>query len=462
MRAEPYAGLVPDRNTPGYRYAETAPHLLVTGPTGIGKSRRVLAPGAIQWEGPVVLVSSKDDLLCLVCAFRARSGNGYLPQLLDLRPVANPVYPHGVQQVRTDPTMLIRSRDEALTIAELLIQIASVGMGGSTEDVTDAGIWDTLAAAPLASILWAASPCADEILGEQVRGIAWAMEAAEDTQTEPTGDEDEVPPCWTVAAAAVGGIYGSKTAGILLLDPRQRDSVAINVSKALTPWMRDAVRRPDLPILQPEQLDDNKATLYILAPETGTAAAAAVSVVDSLILRWREKESAGLNDSRLLLVIDELPNTVPLPKLTTYIGEARGLGVNIVAAVQATSQLARKYGAAQLTELRDVFPATLVMYGAPEWELLESAARWAGMADRRVESFDQASGARSLSSNAGQLLVPGDLISRGREAARLLRRGTPGELVAVPDYSVIFDGEQRARLANNVKRAITCGGATAA
>ncbi|TLP73304.1 hypothetical protein [Nesterenkonia sphaerica] len=42
---------------------ETAPHVLVSGPTGRGKTTRVLAPGALMWRGPRVIVSSKTDYL---------------------------------------------------------------------------------------------------------------------------------------------------------------------------------------------------------------------------------------------------------------------------------------------------------------------------------------------------------------------------------------------------------------
>src|SRR5690625_7774515 len=41
----------------------TAPHLLVCGPTGSQKTTGVLAPGALLWKGPRVVVSSKTDFL---------------------------------------------------------------------------------------------------------------------------------------------------------------------------------------------------------------------------------------------------------------------------------------------------------------------------------------------------------------------------------------------------------------
>lgn len=48
----PYAGTFKGTVVP------TAPHLLVSGPTGRGKSLRVLVPGALMWRGPRVLVTA--------------------------------------------------------------------------------------------------------------------------------------------------------------------------------------------------------------------------------------------------------------------------------------------------------------------------------------------------------------------------------------------------------------------
>ncbi|PVY22504.1 type IV secretory system conjugative DNA transfer family protein [Williamsia muralis] len=446
----------PEGQRPKAVPATSQPHVLVSGPTGVGKTRRVLAPAAAMWQGPAVVVSSKDDLMNLVSPRRDPLCTDR-PQLLDLRPVHDPVYPVGVEPVRTDPTMLVRDSDECMTLAELLIQVGSIGMGGSTENVTDGGLWDSLAVPPLAGLIWAASPLADRWMGKGVRGIHWLMPAMEvtDIDAETAGQLDaardngtlgELPPSWwttsTALEAAGKSILAMRLMGLLDMDPRQRDSVKINLQKAVGPWLRDSIRRSDLPIFDPGRLDRQGATLYILAPADGVAAAAAVSVIDALIHRWREKESAGRSEARLLMVIDELPNTAPLPKLTTYIGEARGLGVNIIAAVQGSSQFARKFGNAQLVELRDVFPATMVMLGAPEWEALEAAARWSGLTLRRTETIDAGSGRRTLSDSVGQLVEPAELAPGGLEVARLLSRGTAGQLVAVPDWSRLMEDRQ--------------------
>lgn len=428
-----YAGLV--RTGKREALAVPGPHLLVSGPTGVGKSRRVLAPAAAMWQGPAVVVSSKDDLMQLVHTRRAPEGEAYV---LDLRPVSGEaLYPPGITRVRIDPTALICDQEDAVRVAELLIACGSVGMGGSSEDVTDAGLWDSQAVSPLAAILFAASPVG---LGG---GITWALAAVD--SPHKLDDDDPFSACWPNAVAVCEdddehSPHARRLARVLGMEDRQRDSVAMNMQKALTPWLREAVRGGDLPPWDPAMLDVGKPVLHILAPADGTAAGAAVGLLDDLVNRWRGKTAALDRESSLLLCIDELPNTAPLPKLTTYVGEARGLGVTIIAAVQATVQLERKYGPAQLRELRSIFPSTLVMYGAPEREMLDAAAWWMGRTERRSESYDPGGGGNRQHSVSVEAVVEGvDLIPGDDEHARLLLAGGPGQLVEIPDWSVVWD-----------------------
>jgi type IV secretion system protein VirD4 len=139
---------------------------------------------------------------------------------------------------------------------------------------------------------------------------------------------------------------------------------------------------------------------------------------------------------RLLMMIDDLPNTAPIPNLRSIVGEGRGHGVNLVAAVQASSQLDTVYGTAYADELRDIFPATAIMYGAREPELLAAAESWSGLTTRHPETYSQADGRAYLHSELGAGLRWQELLPRNRDEARLLVRGTLGSSVEIPDWTV--------------------------
>jgi Type IV secretory system Conjugative DNA transfer len=405
----------------------TGPHVLISAPTETGKTRRLLAPAAVLWGGPAVVVSSKDDLMQLVMQRR------YGPKaLVDLRPIASPVYPIGVEPTVYDPTANIFTPYEALTVAETIMQMATVGLGSGADQVSDGGVWESQAAGPLAAFLYAASPAGNN------EGMDWVLRAVDnlDTASPNAGKK----PGW-LQAAAICHRYEVLAMGmtrILEMEPRQRDSVAITMRKAITPWLRTSLMAADVAdfttAFDPRFLDDPQATLFVLAPADGTVAGAAVTLLDSLVRRWREKTSRREQFYRLLMVIDELPNTAPIPSLRRIVGEGRGLGLNMMAAVQASSQLDVVYGPQYANELRDIFPVNVIMYGAHERELLEAPENWSGLTFRRTESYGQADGHKGLSSDLGAGLRWQELLPPDREHARVIVKGGLGQLHDIPDW----------------------------
>jgi hypothetical protein len=212
--------------------------------------------------------------------------------------------------------------------------------------------------------------------------------------------------------------------------------------KAVMPWMRLALRGIEYPAFDEDFLADPGATLYVLSPAEGSIAGAAVTLLEHLVKVWRAKTARREMRQRLLVVIDEATNVAPMPALRRHVSEGRGLGVNFVVAVQASSQLDTVYGSAYARELRDTFPAALVMFGAAEMDMLHRAEEWTLQTTRRQESFDQATGAKTLSSQLGSTLDYRRLLPENRDHARLLLRGTSGVRTEIPDWSTfvgLFD-----------------------
>ncbi|KEP38795.1 type VI secretion protein [Mycobacterium kansasii] len=453
----PYCGLIYDRKNHQVR-AATPPHILVSAPTRTGKTRRILAPAALLHPGPEVLVSSKPDLAELVLTKRCLGVTG----VIDLRPEQTEVWPDTVRRMVTDPTRTITDALEALTVAETMLAIGGVGFGGASggNTVAAGGLWETQAAPPLACLLYAASPLGNGL------GIPWVLDAVQDFGIDDGQDgtvADVGRPSWLTA-------YGLCThpklaaplyAVIAGMDSRLRDSIKITVSKAVTPWLRlglnsdagapylSAVERMSVESFDVRMLDEPDATLFVIAPNTGSVAGAAVALIDSIVRHFRRKTANHQLTHRLLLELDEVCNSCPLPDLLTYVGESAGLGVNILATVQASSHFDVVYGPKYADALRDMFPGTLIMYGAHERHLLEQASHWLGETTRRTESYEPNGGSRSLSSQFGQAIGWQELLPQNREEAQLLQRGTAGERVHIPDWNeflAIFDQAVRRRL----------------
>ena len=407
--------------------AEAPAHVLVSAPTETGKTTGVLAPAAVLWGGPAVCVSSKDDLMWLVG--QRRWGP---KQVIDLRPDYSPLYPGDVEARSFDPTALITTADQAVTAANTMMQMSAVGLGSGVDQVSDGGVWEANTEAPLAAMLYAASPCGNG------KGIEWVLLAVDNVRQD---DQHPDAPGWHSAARRVADqpLFRNALLRTLDMDPKQRDSIALTMRKAVTPWMRLGLRGITAPTFDESFLCQPDATLYILASPEGAIAGAAVTLLEHLVRSWRGKTARKEMLHRLLILIDEAANVAPMPALRRHVSEGRGLGVNLLLSVQASSQFDTVYGTSYARELRDTFPAALIMYGAAEMDMLQRAEQWSRQTTRRQETFDQASGSKTLSSHLSSSLDYRRLLPSNQGYARLLRRGTAGVITELPDWGTFVE-----------------------
>ena len=414
---------------------ESAPHVGCFAPPGMGKTSKWLAQSAVLWPAPALVSSSKDDLMQMVASRR-----GGPIALIDLRPIIAPYYPADFRPYRFDPTMLISSFDDAKATAQSLLSTSAVALSGTTfRSGADPGPWDQLAIAPLTCLLYGASPAATGL------GMDWTLEAAENVAkpTRPGAYQTSFEPGWASASAWSGNrLYEARVRAVLDMEAKQRDSVKMTVTKVLTPWLLTSQRDKPHPPLELSFFDSDKTpTLYLLTPADGTVAAQAIVLMDQLINRQRTKVAQWEEFSRIGLFLDEITNT-PVPRLPQYLAESRGLGACICFAAQAGSQLDAIYGPLQGKAIRDITPAALIMYGSHERDIMESAAFWSGKATRSQQSYDHNHDGKTTARHYGNALDAAELLPRNTSEARLIPRGTPGEMVELldwPDFLIYFD-----------------------
>lgn len=405
-------------------------------------SRTVLAPAALEWGArPAVVVSSKADLAGLCAPTRARYGPTYL---MDLSAEVKDSDLGGapVTRVGSDPTTLIHNDDSAMSLAGLLQEVGPLitGNGSGGGGGGDGEFWKSLALPALAGVVRAAGTYYDikDNTDKPGGGIRWAIEAAmieEGPGQDAEGNVDLEVPSWDTAIHRLRSI-GSRHALSLEAAKRrpdeQRSSIGINMQVAMNSWLMDEVAGDGTaPPFRPAMLEEPGASLFIVSPLSGGGAPAAAATLTALVDHWRKRVDELPS---LLMIVDELPNTSPLPRLANWVGEARGLGIRLVAAVQASSQFERKWGAAGMRELRDLFPQVLILPpGGLERELLDAAAWTTGHVERGTASTDVAghvSGGRDkVEAVTGPSLLPPKDGGKGR----LLIAGTPGHLVDLPD-----------------------------
>ncbi|MFL0242636.1 type IV secretory system conjugative DNA transfer family protein [Mycobacterium sp. SMC-17] len=423
---------------------ESAPHVGAFAPPGTGKSRRWLAQSAILWPGSAVVSSSKDDLMQMVASRRPGKS-----ALIDLRPINAPFYPKDFVSMAFDPTASITCMDDAEALTKSLLSTTSISLSGSTfRTGGDNGPWNELAFAPLTCLLYAASPRGTG------QGIRWAVEGAENVEKLPQGGAPhqlKFSPGWAAAAIwTEDPLYLARVESVLDMDAKQRDSVKMTVTKVLTAWLMTARHDRDLPALDLSFLDEPGSTLYLLTPADGAVAVQAIVLFDQLIDRQRRKVAQWEQFSRLGMFLDEITNT-PIPRLPQYLAESRGLGCHICYACQAGAQLDAIYGPLQGKAIRAVTPATLIMYGSHEHDIMESAAFWAGKATRSQQSYDHNGDNKNTNRHFGNALEGAELMPRSRDEARLIPRGEPGEMVELMDFDdfIVYLDELRSAAAKS-------------
>lgn len=405
----PFAGFSTGTMAAAGDFAPSGPHLLVSAPTGVGKTRRVLGPAAKYWDGPAVLVSSKPDLVDLLAQDRINSGGHGHTWVLDLSgKIPDSDLPDGASKVYLDPTLLAVDNDSALDIAQIMVATS----GG---DMDRDPFWGNMAKPIVAGLLRAAG----------TDGIDWAAAAsgiyasvperpvtalANQIKTGEYGDPDEPEtaerlddllkqaqqqeslwsaersyarlttepstPAWFAAAMRLQLLgqfdLSTQIRNLIFNDSnRTAGSIAMIVQLAFSAWLRDSIQPPEgAQLFHPDLMKHPRSTLFIVSPPDGIATPAALVAMDTLAARWRDNQTEKNKLKQLLFVIDEVCNTAPWAKLPVVVTEARSMGVAVVAAVQTTWQFNRAYDHHTGEEIRRVFPSVLLLTGATEPELL--------------------------------------------------------------------------------------------
>ena len=375
-----YVGFDEDRPT---KRMISGHHTLVVGATGSGKTRRVLGPATSIWDGPVVNVSSKPDMVAMTCESRQYAGGQGHTYFLDLaQSITDEQLPAGVQRVYFDPCRLIQTDSDAMRMVDSF-------RGAQSNQGGDSQFWESLAAPVAAAILRAGSLHPD--------GIRWVMQAkgrseagcllldfvADGTDELPSEDWTirDIPPSWDAAILllkAAGSDLWTALRDIRDRSKTQTSNVGIHLDSWLAPWTDPSLCPPegeDVMLFTPTLLQNNRATLYIVAAAGGVSNMITLICFDTILNRWRKNQTEDVRLPRLLFAVDELCNTAPWLKLPVVVTEARGMGIAVLAGVQSTEQFVRQFGGNVRDELRDVFPSFLCLPGADERHLWDRVER---------------------------------------------------------------------------------------
>jgi len=375
----------------GVLLATEARHsLLVVGPTQSGKTSGLAVPALLEWRGPVIATSVKDDLAAATLAWRARHGPCW---------VFDPTRASGLQPLAGwSPLASCPDWSGAQRVAGWLVEATPARSG-----MADAAFWYAAAAKQLAPLLLAAQR-GGMGMAEVVR---WTNAGAFDEPSrllELSGEG---------AAAAALAACESRDARIL-------SSVATTLETVLAPFEDPVVAASTASAdIDLDALISTGGSLYLCGPSheqhrvQGLFAALVSSAVAAAIVRVGNTRRPL--DPPLLVVLDEAANIAPIRDLDTLASTAAGMGVQLVTVCQDLAQLSARYGPDRSRTIANNHRAKLLLSGVSDLTTLDLLSGLAGETAVREHTVthDLRDGRRTRSSAiALRRLAPTDELRR--------------------------------------------------
>lgn len=298
--------------------AEPGHSLLVLGPTQSGKTSGLAIPAILEWPGPVVATSVKNDLLA--ATFDARRERG---TVWTYDPTGSVT---GVPHAGWSPLANCHTWSGALRTASWLSQAAR------TRDLQESDFWFANAAKLLAPLLFAAAT-AGMTMTDVVRWVDLQEETEVRLLLESAGIAE--------ALAAADASWNR--------EDRAKSSVYTTAETILSafadPVVAASAKECDI---VPEQLLEGGAhSLYICSPlhEQARLRPLFTALVQHVLaVAYEQAALRGRLDPPLLLVLDEAANIAPLRDLDQIASTAAGLGIQLVTIWQDRAQIMARYG----------------------------------------------------------------------------------------------------------------------
>jgi type IV secretion system protein VirD4 len=292
--------------------AEPLQPVIALGPPQSLKTSGLVIPAILEWDGPVLAVSIRPDLIQTTMSRRWPRGEVYIYD------------PAGVTDMEANgwsPLPRSETWEGAFRMA-----LALLGAGRGADSMTGA------APSLLAALLLSAS-ISNRSMADVLR---WA-------QRQETGE--------VTAALNVAGEPAAIDAfqSISSLDRQARTPVYASVLQVLGVYADPSLRSSAVaPPLSAERLLDGPAnTAYVVVPaheqrRLGPLVAALVQDVVGLAYERSRDRSAPL-DPALLLVLDDAANSAPLPQLDALAATAAGHGVQLLTCFRHLGQMQVRY-----------------------------------------------------------------------------------------------------------------------
>jgi hypothetical protein len=342
-------------------YVSIEDSVVVEGAPRSGKGYRFIINAILDWTGPLITTSTRNDNLSATIAARGRHGQVTVfdpQQLSGIRSTLRISPITGCE----DP-LVADQRGQAI--------VAGTALGASAKNQE----WAQVASSVLSRLLHAAA-----VSGRNVDALArWgsnprlALEAVNVLSADGT-------PGWAEDLDAI--ING---------DERLLASSWFGVSGAVRPLAIPAIRDAMTPsrgdTFDPDTFLTGENTLYLIGTGAGAGSVGGFlgAVLDDIVETARRKAlaSAGSRlDPPLALVLDEIANMFSWPALPRIMADGGGIGISTIVVLQALSQAETAWSKAEADTIWSAATAKLLLGGASDVDHLRDVESLLG--SRRI------------------------------------------------------------------------------
>ena len=382
--------------------AERGQSALVIAPTQSGKTTALAVPAILEWDGPVIALSVKTDLVQDTLAHRNRTGRAA---------VFDPTDSTGLEVTSSwTPLLSCREWAGARRVAAALADAATP----KRQSLADGDFWYATAAKLLAPLLFAAANAG--LTMDQV--VAWV-----DTQD---ASDILVVLQSTGCTEALNAMQANWSR-----EDRQRSSVYTTAETVLEAYADPGVlAHSRVPEIRAEWfLDGRPNTLYLCASarEQRRLRPVFVALLQEMLEAAYAKagQQGAALDPPLLLVLDEVANIAPLPDLDVIVSTGAGHGVQLLTILQDLAQAYDRWGRERADTIVNNHRAKLLGAGLADERSLEWVGRLLG--DRAVPQRSTTSGEvgrqSTTSSSIYRPLAPANVVREARAGSALLVYG---------------------------------------
>lgn len=356
--------------------AEPGVSVLVFGPTGSGKSAGLCVPHILEWDGPVVAISVKNDLVVQTAGERQRRGR---------TDVYDPTGITGFATCTWSPMERCRDFDRAMRVGQWLVQGQGQGAGtGRGSSDGEWAHWEDAAIRLVSTALYAGD------------SLGLSITDAAEWLNDVTGTKLGLALSAVPNADPRAHHWGYRA--VQDRPERERGSCYSTSQRALRPYTETAVGASAVdPSFHPRRfLESESDTLYVVAPQTeqerltGVFASLVMTVMTDATDLAQSRPEGSLRRP-LLVVLDECANTAPIRDLPQYLSTVRSMGITLVAIFQDLSQCEHRYGDLAGSIVNNA-RAVLFLSGSKDRKTLELLRDLAGRERTRRYTADSKGG----------------------------------------------------------------------